>query len=505
MKPNTITTQPIVAERSLTMPRTLTNLLAAAAVTLGGCNLDIANPNAPSRESALANKRDASIREVVGVFATYRGARAGQINAFGSYGRETYNMTPQDGRSVTGPYRDWKQNNAFTAGSEWGRYGNYRNAYEAMKLINLTPDAITPPAEKRGGLGVLKTFIALEMLHIIEARGAIGAVVDMTDDVNAALPIVSQDSVYKWISTMLDSAKADLDVGTFFFPVNTGFSAFGVTANTPAGFGQFNRAIKARVEAKRGSLGCGVPCYTTALTELGGTWIADLTAANRDNGVYAIYSTTSGDALNATSFAQNSNLYVHPLIDSIAGAALDDRYRRKVDAKEPTASNDDACSGTYNTRTLVDVTAARRPCTYATNVTAIPIIRNEELVLIRAEARWFTANAAGALTDLAAVRTESGATRGGTAVVKFAAPTTDTEFVDELLLQRTLSLFQEGHRFPDYRRFGRLAQLGALPQDVAAGFTVAPYSVLPAQECDSRALAGNPGGIPLSCPGNTPP
>ena len=79
------------------------------------------------------------------------------------------------------------------------------------------------------------------------------------------------------------------------------------------------------------------------------------------------------------------------------------------------------------------------------------------------------------------------------------------QFVDELLLQRTLSLFQEGHRFPDYRRFGRLAQLGTLAQDVAATFSVAPYSVLPALECDARTRAGNPGGIPLSCPGNAAP
>jgi len=105
---------------------------------------------------------------------------------------------------------------------------------------------------------------------------------------------------------------------------------------------------------------------------------------------------------------------------------------------------------------------------------------------------------------LAAVRANSGATRGGTAAIRFASPASDAEFVDELLLQRTLSLFQEGHRFPDYRRFGKLAELGTLAQDVSASFTIAPYSVLPAQECDSRDRAGNPGGIPLSCPGNQP-
>jgi len=491
------------------MRRILMSLVAAAAVTLGGCELDFTNPNSPT--TSLDNPRGTSITLIAGVIATYRGSRAGSINSFGSYGRETYNMTPQDGRSVTGPYRDWRQNNAFTAGSEWtGRYGNYRNAYAAITLINSTPDGSGPlalsPGEKAGALGVLKTFIALDMLHVIEARGAIGAVVEMTDDVNAVLPFVSEDAVYLWITALLDEAKGNLDAGgaTFFFPMHSGFSAFGVAANTPAGFGQFNRALKARVEAKRGSRGCGVPCYTAALTALGGTWVADLTATNRDQGVYVIYSTAVGDALNNSSFAQNSNLYVHPLIDAIAGVAQDDRYRRKVDTRE--AVQDDACSGSYATRSLVGVTATNRPCTYAINVTPIPVIRNEELVLIRAEARWFSAlDQPGALTDLAAVRAGSGATNGGTAAVAFAAPASDAEFVDELLLQRTLSLFQEGHRFADYRRFGRLAALGTLAQDVAATFNVAPYSVLPALECDARARAGNPGGIPLSCPGNAAP
>ncbi len=160
----------------------------------------------------------------------------------------------------------------------------HRNAYAAIQLINASPTAASPTTltapEKAGALGVLKTFIALDMLHVIEARGAIGAVVDMTDDVNAVHPIVSEDSVYKWITAMLDDAMGNLDTLTagtsFYFPMHTGFSAFGVAANKPAGFGQFNRAIKARVEAKRGSLGCGAPCYTAALTALGATWIANL-------------------------------------------------------------------------------------------------------------------------------------------------------------------------------------------------------------------------------------
>ena len=171
------------------MRRTLISLMAAAAGTLGACSLDITNPNSPTQSGALTNPRDAASREIVGVLANYRDNRADQIRSFGSFGRETYYMFITDGRFITGPYRDWKQNNAFEAGTQWaGRYGNYRNAYAAIKLVNSTP-ALTP-AEKAGALGVLNTFIALDMLHVIEARAAIGAVVDMTDDVNAVLPIV---------------------------------------------------------------------------------------------------------------------------------------------------------------------------------------------------------------------------------------------------------------------------------------------------------------------------
>lgn len=474
----------------------------AAVAGMAGCasDLQITNPNTPSVESSSQNPRAASIRLIGGVIATYRGARAGGINAMGSYGRETYNMTPQDGRSVTGPFRDWAQNNAFTSGTYWGGpYGNYRNIYAAVSLINGTPDGPITPEEKQGALGVLNTFLAIEMLNVIEARGAIGAVVDMTEDINAVLPFVSEDSTYRWITAKLDEAKSQLDAAgsSFYFPIPSGFGA-GVAASTPAGFGQFNRALKARVEAKRGSLGCGATCYNAALTAIGSSFFAALTSGNRDNGLYVVYSTAAGDALNGSSFASNSSVYVHPLMDQLAAAygASDDRYRRKM--LKGSASY--ACSTSYSSRTLVSVTAANRPCTYPANTTPIPIIRNEELQLIRAEARWFTGDQGGAIADLAAVRAVSGAASGGIAAVRYAAPASDAEFISELLLQRSLSLFQEGHRFVDYRRFGRLAELGTLAQDVAAGFSVAPYSVLPQQECDARTRAGAP--APKSCPGN---
>src|SRR5437899_2946681 len=325
MRSDTIALQRTVLGRSWTMRSVLGRLISAAAVTLVGCSLDLTNPNSPTPGQALKDPRTATGQMIVGVLATYRDNRANQIRALGSYGRETYYMFLTDGRFITGPYLQWKRNTSFEGGTQWGRYGNYRNAYVAIKAINAVPTgAPTPTAltagEKAGALGLLKTFIALDMLHVIEARGAIGAVVDITDNVNAVSPIVSQDSVYKWISAKLDEAQADLVADTlsaFYCPMHTRFSASGVAANKPAGFGQFNRAIKARGEAERGSLGCGAPCYTAALTALGATWIANLDGTNRDNGVYVIYSTSAGDILNGASFTGDKNYYVHPSIDSI--------------------------------------------------------------------------------------------------------------------------------------------------------------------------------------------
>src|SRR5205814_1759542 len=244
--------QPIVLERSRTMRRIFANLVAAVAVMVAGCSLDITNPNSPTPGVVKTSPRTATGQMLVGVLATYRDNRAVQIRAFGSFGRESYYMFLTDGRFITGPYKKWRQNNAFEAGTQGGGgYQNYRNAEEGVKGVN------------------------------------------------------------------------------------------GIPANRPAGFGQFNRAIKARVEAKRGSLGCGAPCYTNALTALGQTWIADLTAANRDNGVYTIYSIAPGDVLNLASFQGDRNFYVHPSIDSIPGVASDDRYRRKV------ALSGSACSTNY--------------------------------------------------------------------------------------------------------------------------------------------------------------
>jgi hypothetical protein len=81
----------------------------------------------------------------------------------------------------------------------------------------------------------------------------------------------------------------------------------------------------------------------------------------------------------------------------------------------------------------------------------IPIIRNEELILIYAEANIGTDNAE-AVNALDIIRNAHGL--GG-----YAGGLTDNEVTNEMLYNRRFSLFGEGHRWIDLRRFNLLNTL----------------------------------------------
>ena len=137
-------------------------------------------------------------------------------------------------------------------------------------------------------------------------------------------------------------------------------------------------------------------------------------------------------------------------------------------------------------RAVQGITAGHVFTIYGSNTSSVPIIRNEELILLRAEARYFTGDQTGALNDINFIRTTSGslASRGPF--------TSDSDFVTELLYQRRYSLmFEGGHRWIDARRFGVLASLPkALPtHNIATRF---PF---PEGECLAR-LPDKPAGCP---------
>jgi hypothetical protein len=105
----------------------------------------------------------------------------------------------------------------------------------------------------------------------------------------------------------------------------------------------------------------------------------------------------------------------------------------------------------------------------------IPWVKNEELILLRAEAYIGLEQYGSAETDINLVRTES----GGLDPVTL----TSDNAVDELLYNRLYSLMWEyGHAWIDARRYGRL---GDLPTDNGDPY-VTDAMPLPANECFPR-------------------
>jgi hypothetical protein len=107
----------------------------------------------------------------------------------------------------------------------------------------------------------------------------------------------------------------------------------------------------------------------------------------------------------------------------------------------------------------------------------VAIIRNEELILLRAEANVGLGQLATALVDINFIRVNSGG------LAPLGAFADATAALDELLYNKRYSLiWEQGHRWADMRHYGRLAQLGRfLPQHV-----IYPYLPLHTSECVSR-------------------
>ena len=115
---------------------------------------------------------------------------------------------------------------------------------------------------------------------------------------------------------------------------------------------------------------------------------------------------------------------------------------------------------------------------YPTSSTPIPIIRNEELILLRAEAELFTGDRTNALLDINLIRVNAGR------LAPLAIDPGDPGMLNELLYNRRYSLMWEGaHRWVDARRFGRLALLPrTLPKH-----KIFPYLNLSVDECTPRS------------------
>jgi len=455
--------------------------LAAGCVLLASCNadrLDITNPNSPTVAGASGDPQAIQLF-VTGLLRQNRNTRVGFITSTGRFGRELYIYTPQEGRNTSAYLIGLSgQNKIDPSGfaiENWaGPYFNLRDIFNFKKTV--AGSAALSATEKSAAQGLAKTLEAIELLTIISTRDSIGLVIDQNVDATVLAPFVTRDSAYKYILAQFASAATDLAAGgpAFPFTMHTGFTGF----NTPATFAQFNRAMSARAAAYYATSGGGATAWQRALTDLNASFInaAATTRAALDAGVVLPYSAATGDAINGLSVTNNTDLYAHESFNTDAplkaDGTKDNRFLAKIGSRP-------ARSGPQGLGIQSTIGFQIHPTTAST----IPIIRNEELLLLRAEVLLATGDKAGSIAIINQIRVNS----GGLAPSTLTTASADATVLTELLLQKRYSLMLEGHRWIDMRRYNRLDQL---PIDITSGTNrhfVARVQPLPTAECLTRA------------------
>jgi hypothetical protein len=451
-------------------------LVAAAACSTD--RLNVPNYQNPTVQTITGDPVAALPLLATGVLRDDRGNEPGYVLGLGLLGREVYNYTPTEGRNTSGWLTsDVNNNTSFGGGALWsGPYFTLRDIFNTSSVLESATSTQFSDAQKNAVRGFLHTTEAYSLLQLINTRNDLGVVVQVNSDPNQLSPFVSRDSAFNYIIGELNKAQTELTAaGTVAFPFtfHSGYTGF----TTPANYLKFNRAMAARVNAYRASLGisgCGAAksaaCYQTVLTNLSQSFLDTTKALTL--GVFNVFSAAAGDVANTNSNANTSAIVAHYKADS--GIALradgtkDLRFQNKVitlaNPKGPSTSS-------LGVATTFDYSI------YAARTDPIAIIRNEELILLRAEAEYYTGDQASALIDINEIRTKSGglAPRGAFA--------DEADFLTELLYNRRMSLAFEGHQWIDKRRFGLL---NTLPLDLPTHVIVSRLPV-PQGECLQRA------------------
>jgi hypothetical protein len=410
----------------------LNSLLVISASTLFiSCQKDYGNLNSPTVESFLSNSPASSLNNLVtGSESGMRTNMALYLDDVGSIGRENYRFSASEPRYVTdllGADNAVLSNSNFYITNTWA--ARYRVVKNCNTLIQAATNSKLITAEQRSGyIGFAETIKAYQLLLCLNQTDSNGIRIDVSNP-EALGPIVGLNPSLDAIQALLDSGKAALAAGTVAFPLSSGFSGF---SDAP-GLIQFNRALSARVQVYRQD-------WTDALTALSQSFFS--LAGDFNLGVFSVFGTGSGDQLNPAFIPQRQTGEVRVANPSYAQNILPNDDRISKATLRPVAS-------------LNNLSSDRDVWVYTSSTAPMPIVRNEELILIYAEANIQTNNFTEAVKALNVIREKHG-------LPDYSGAMTQTALISEMLYERRYSLFFEGHRWVDVRRYN---ELNTLPID----------------------------------------
>lgn len=374
--------------------------------------LEFVDPNGPSLSQVTVQTL------VTGIEAGMRVDFEFYVRSMSTIGREVYYLEPSDPRytgELLGKNGSDLDPSGFLLVRSWGsRYRVIRNCNSLLALGD------------RGANGFAKTVMAYQFLLNLNMTDDNSIRIDVSGEQPG--PFVSKAQAYAEIDRLLDDAITDLTAAgaSFSFTLSSGFSGF----DTPANFAKFNRALKARVAVYKGD-------FAGAVTALGASFISP--GGSLGLGVFHSYGTGLADLRNPVfevPTAASIKLFAHPSFRSNAESG-DTRVTSKTVVRSESTTLDGLTSN-------VGITLS------SSNTAPFPIIRNEELILLRAEANVGLGNILTAQGDINSIRGAAGLP---------PVVLTSGNALDELLKQKRYSLFLEGHRWIDLRRYSRLNTL----------------------------------------------
>jgi hypothetical protein len=381
------------------------------------------------------------------------------------------------GESVAGGPGSAMSTSDFIGSSNWGTlYANLRSADLMISAVEAS-DAATPtpltPEEKSASIGFAKTMKALSLLRVIETRDVLGAVVESADPSQPLPDIRCKPAALDAIASLLNDAQADLAAGGTDFPFVLPTS-FGPAQDVP-GFLQFNNAILAKVETYRAFINY-TPANPTidqaALTRAENAVDASFYSLTAPTtlGVYHSFSTASGDTPNP--LTDVSVYRINPLVAAAAEAGDLRRSKWVIGGARSGGSNPDPTNRNTNT----SVTSNLVQNVHLSPGQPIAIIRNAELILLRAIIEWGQNDDAAARANLNRVRTVEGGL-GAIAPSHAALPAA-------ILYEVRLSLLFESSASWTYTRMlGLLPSLNPTPATHPDPLTAFP---IPQGERDAR-------------------
>ncbi len=349
--------------------------------------------------------------------------------------RNTYRLDNAEPRFITETIGGPADFSGFFGASAYGGY--YTTVRAANTIINALPSATGLSAtDVAATRGLVNTFKALALYRALQMRDSLGIPIDVNHPIaDPPAPFVCKPNVLAYLSALLDTAATDLGRAGATFPFTMPFDAtVNGDFNTPAAILQVNRGLKGEIELFRGldHQKPNAASFAAALTALNASFVNAASPMSR--GIYFPYSTASNETSNPIADAA---LYLNPGVpDSIEAG---DKRASKIII--------------VATKTLNGVSSRyKSPLSDPAGFTApIALLKNSELLLLRAQVKIELGDLTGAAADINAVRVADGG------LAPIAVPATKAAAISAVLYEKRYSLLLEGaQRLVDLRAYGRL-------------------------------------------------